>query len=75
MLGPGYTDDQIQAAIAGARSEVLRNASPEIRDQCIDVIVSVIGDVWTLVISAGALSTLSSCFLTRERFITPKALA
>ena len=71
VLGPGYTDDQIQAAIAGARSEVLRNAPPEIRDQCIDVIVSVIGDVWALVISAGALSTLSSCFLSRERFITP----
>ncbi|KAI1097407.1 MFS general substrate transporter [Jackrogersella minutella] len=72
VLGPGYTDTQIQAAIAGARSEVLTNATPEIRAQCINVLVSVISDVWVLVISAGALYTLSSCFLTRKRFITPK---
>ncbi|OTA91149.1 hypothetical protein M434DRAFT_22550 [Hypoxylon sp. CO27-5] len=45
VLGPGYTGSQIQAAIAGARSEVLTNAPPEIRDQCINVLLSVIGDV------------------------------
>ncbi|KAI1395598.1 MFS general substrate transporter [Hypoxylon fuscum] len=72
VLGSGYTDTQIQAAIAGARSEILTNATPEIRDQCINVLVSVIGDVWALVIAAGALYTVSSCFLTRGRFITAK---
>ncbi|XXG95742.1 hypothetical protein Hte_002012 [Hypoxylon texense] len=72
VLGPGYSDEQIRAAIAGARSEVLASAAPEIRDRCIDVIVSVIGDVWILVIAAGALCTLSSCFLKHERFTTPK---
>ncbi|KAI0172250.1 MFS general substrate transporter [Hypoxylon sp. FL1284] len=73
VLGPGYTDTQIQAAIAGAQSEVLTDASPEIRDQCINVLVSVISDLWIMVIAAGALYTISSCFLTRGRFITPKA--
>ncbi|OTB03022.1 hypothetical protein M426DRAFT_61163 [Hypoxylon sp. CI-4A] len=73
VLGPAYTDAQIQAAIAGARSEILTNASPEIRQQCIDVLVSVIGDIWALVFSAGALYTVCSLFLTRTRFITPKA--
>ena len=72
VLGPGYTDGQIQAAIAGARSEVLSNASPEIRARCLDVIVSVIGDIWAIVITVGVIYTVSSCFLTRERFITPK---
>ncbi|KAI1642231.1 MFS general substrate transporter [Daldinia loculata] len=72
VLGPGYTKSEIQAAIAGARSEVLTNAPPEIRAQCIDVIVSVIGDVWAMIIAAGALYTICSLFLTRGRHITPK---
>ncbi|KAI6087410.1 MFS general substrate transporter [Hypoxylon rubiginosum] len=73
VLGPGYTNTQIQAAIAGARSEILTNATPEIRDQCINVLVSVISDLWVLVIAAGAVYTISSCCLTRGRFIIAKA--
>lgn len=73
VLGPGYTDAQIQAAVAGARSEVLTDAAPEIRARCLDVLVSVIGDVWVLVIAAGALYTVCSCCLTRGRFINAKA--
>ncbi|KAB8068492.1 MFS general substrate transporter [Aspergillus leporis] len=64
-----YSDAQIQAAIAGARSELLRNATPELRAKCVDAIVKTIGDVWVMVIGAGALWTLCSLFLTRKRFL------
>ncbi|OJJ71062.1 hypothetical protein ASPBRDRAFT_196595 [Aspergillus brasiliensis CBS 101740] len=64
-----YSDAQIQAAIAGARSELLQNATPELRAKCVDAIVKTIGDVWVMVIAAGALWTLCSLFLTRKRFL------
>ncbi|KAL8917608.1 MAG: hypothetical protein Q9172_005771 [Xanthocarpia lactea] len=67
--GTGYRDEEIQAAMAGARSTVLETATPELRARCIDVIVHSISNAWILVITAGALFTLCSCFLTRRRFL------
>jgi hypothetical protein len=64
-----YSEDQIQAAIAGARSELLRNVTPELRAKCVDAIVKTIGDVWVMVVAAGGLWTLCSLFLTRKRFV------
>jgi hypothetical protein len=70
VLGPlGYGDQQIQAAVAGARSQVLQQVSPEVRTRCLDVIVRSISRCWILVIVAGALYTLCSVFLTRSRWI------
>ncbi|KAL8975228.1 MAG: hypothetical protein Q9197_000531 [Variospora fuerteventurae] len=68
--GTGYSNEEIQAAITGARSAVLETATPELRALCIDVIVHSIGKAWILVITAGALFTLCSCFLTRRRFLS-----
>ena len=68
--GTGYSDSDIQAAIAGAKSTVLGTAPPKLRAQCIDVIVQSIRDVWVMVIAAGALYILCSCFLTRRRFLS-----
>ncbi|KAL4940536.1 major facilitator superfamily domain-containing protein [Aspergillus oleicola] len=65
-----YTDTDIWAAIAGARSEILRSVSPEVREQCVDAIVETIGDVWVMVIATGALWTVFSLFLTRKRFVS-----
>ncbi|KAM5479526.1 hypothetical protein McanCB56680_005454 [Microsporum canis] len=69
LAGTEYTDKEIQAAIAGARSTVLQNATPELRAKCIDAIVQSIGNAWVLVITAGALWTVCSCFLSRKRFL------
>ena len=67
LAGTGYSDSEIQAAIAGAQSEILRTASPELRARCLEVIVQGIDSVWVMVIAAGALWTLCSLFLTRSR--------
>ncbi|KAI0182378.1 major facilitator superfamily domain-containing protein [Xylaria flabelliformis] len=72
ILGPEYTSDNIQAAIAGARSNLLSSVQPEIRDAIIDVIVGAINKVWILVIAAGAVHTACSIFLTRSRFVAPR---
>ena len=67
--GAGYSNHEIQAAIAGAKSTVLETATPELRAYSINVIVHSISDTWVLVITAGALYTICSCFLTRKRFL------
>lgn len=70
LSGTGYSKDEIRAAIAGTRSQVLETASPELRARCVDAIVRTIDDVWIMVIVAGALWTICSFFLTRKRFLT-----
>ena len=70
VLGEGnYPDSEIQSAITGARSGLLRSVSPDVLEQSIDAIVRTIGDIWVMVLAAGALWTLSSLFLTRKRFL------
>ncbi|KAF2644127.1 MFS general substrate transporter [Massarina eburnea CBS 473.64] len=73
VLGPGYTEDEIRAAITGARSAVLEHTTPEVHAQAVDAIVDAISNVWIMVIAAGALWTVSSMFLHRARFQTPKS--
>lgn len=69
LAGTDYPDKEIRAAIAGAKSTVLETATPELRARCIDVIVHSIGKAWILVITAGALWTVCSIFLSRKRFL------
>lgn len=72
LAGQEYSDSEIQGAIAGARSDLLASLSPDLRARCLDVIVESIGKCWILVIAAGSCYTLSSCFLTRTRFVHTK---
>ncbi len=67
LAGTGFPDTEIQAAIAGARSTVLQQASPALRAKCIDVIVRSIDDAYAMSIAAGALYVVCACFLKRER--------
>ncbi|KAH8650850.1 major facilitator superfamily domain-containing protein [Tricladium varicosporioides] len=66
--GQGFPDAEIQAAIAGAKSVILRTTTPELKAKCIDVIVRSIGDCWIMVLAAGACYTACSLFLSRKRF-------
>lgn len=74
LAGRGLSDSQIQGAIAGARSDLLDSLDSELRARCIDVIVDSIAKCWILVVAAGALYTLCSCFLTRKRFESQPAV-
>ena len=64
----GYSDTEIREVIAGARSSLLADVSPEVREQALDSIVRSIDDVYVMVIAAGALYVVCSCFLPRKRF-------
>ena len=69
----GYSDGEIRTAVAGARSTILQEVTPELRDRAIGVIVHNIDNVWLMVVAGGALYMVSSLFLSRSRFIRPAA--
>lgn len=60
--------EDIRAAVAGSRSKVFETISPELRARCLDILVDTISKIWIMVIVAGALLTVCSCFLSRRRF-------
>lgn len=57
----------IQGAVAGAKSQLLQNLSPELRAEALDVIVDSIDNVYIMAIAAGAVYVVCSCFLKRSR--------
>ncbi|KAL1880852.1 hypothetical protein Plec18167_003387 [Paecilomyces lecythidis] len=63
---PGVPRDQIEAAIQGA-SGLLDTLSPDIRIKVLESIVSGISTAYILVIAAGALVTILSVLMKRER--------
>ncbi|TVY20068.1 Efflux pump patC [Lachnellula arida] len=58
---------EIQEAIAGAGSAFVKSLSPEIRDQVLDAIVTAMSKTYVLVITAGALVTVLSLAMKREK--------
>ncbi|KAJ5889079.1 hypothetical protein N7495_009120 [Penicillium taxi] len=68
LAGLGFSDSEIQTAIAGAQSAILEQISPELRAKCIQIIVRSIGYDWLLVVVAGALQLICALFLTKKRF-------
>jgi hypothetical protein len=67
VFGNTMPEADIQAAIAGTQSSILENLSPELRARAVDAIVSAIGSVYILVITAGTLCLVCSIFLKREK--------
>jgi hypothetical protein len=63
----GYSDAEIKAAVAGAKSTVLANADSEVRTEALKVIIKAINDVYLMITAAGVLYIICSCFLPRKR--------
>lgn len=68
LVGTDFSDAGIHAAVAGVRSTALEQLHPDLRARCVDAVIKSINDVWVLVIVAGSVSVLCSCFLSRERY-------
>ncbi|CAI7658272.1 unnamed protein product [Penicillium discolor] len=64
---PSVPSAQIQAAILGAQSDLVKNLSPELKTRVLDAIVKAIGDTYILTIAGGALVALLSLLLRREK--------
>lgn len=76
ILGPaGYSTADIQAAIAGARSKALTSAPADLRAATLEVLISVIGDCYLLVVVSGALLIICAACMHWERLHVKGAVA
>lgn len=64
---PGVPTAEIQQAIAGAGSQFFNDLSGPVRDQVLKAIVAAMSKTYILVITAGALVTVLSLAMKRER--------
>ena len=67
LEGLGFTDQDIRAALAGAKSRVFTSVTPEVRDKVIEGVVKAINYAYILVIVAGAVILLCSFAMKREK--------
>ena len=68
ILSPaGYSDEDVTAAIAGARSAVLQSAPEDAKSAALDVLVEAIDDAYILIIVSGALMLICSLLMRREK--------
>ncbi|KAJ5369522.1 Major facilitator superfamily domain general substrate transporter [Penicillium cosmopolitanum] len=72
---PNTPTAEIQQTITGAGSTLFDNLSAVDRQRVLDVIVSALSTTYALVITAGALVTVLSLLLKRERLFVPPAAA
>jgi MFS family permease len=62
-----FTEQNIQAALAGAKSDVFSSVAPAVREKLIAVIVDGIGDVYVLMIVAGGVSLVAAVLMKGEK--------
>lgn len=67
LVGQGFSAEDIHAALAGAKSNIFTNVSPEVRQAVIAGIVKAINDGYILVIVSGVVTLIASLFLRWER--------
>ena len=72
---PLVPEGQVRAAIAGSSADFVESLDPDVRQQVIEAIVDAVGRTYILLITAGALVTVLSLIMKREKlFIQPVAL-
>jgi hypothetical protein len=67
VQGLGFTDQDIHAALAGAKSAIFTSADEEVKAKVIAGIVKAINDGYILMIASGIVSIVASAFMKYER--------
>lgn len=67
LADKGYSEADIQSAIAGARSTLLEELPPDLKAKALDVIVNSIDKIYIMAIAAGGLYIIASCLLPIHR--------
>ncbi|KAF2104439.1 MFS general substrate transporter [Rhizodiscina lignyota] len=74
LRGNGFTDNQIHAALAGAKSGIFESTSAQIKERATNAVVKAISDGYILVITAAALGTICALLMKKEKvFLMPTA--
>ncbi|KAI0394861.1 MFS general substrate transporter [Xylariaceae sp. FL0594] len=63
----GYSDEDVTAAISGARSVVLQSAPADVKREALAILVAAIDDCYLLIIISGAILILCAAFMKREK--------
>ncbi|KAL7937736.1 major facilitator superfamily domain-containing protein [Trichoderma chlorosporum] len=71
----GFTDAQLHGAIAGTQSQVLGDASEEIKNLALAAIIREMGRVYILVIVAGAVCLIGALGMRREKLFMKPSVA
>lgn len=72
---PDMPPEDIQAAIEGAASEFVKSLSPDLQHRVLGAIVDAISTAYALVIAAGALVTVLSLAMKREKLFMETGVA
>ncbi|KAL5120856.1 hypothetical protein ACEQ8H_001337 [Pleosporales sp. CAS-2024a] len=75
QLLPDVPHSEIQAAIEGTASDLVKNLDPGMRDRVLGVIVNAISMAYALVIAAGSLVTVLSFLMKREKLFMEPGVA
>ncbi|KAI0198221.1 putative MFS transporter [Astrocystis sublimbata] len=67
LVPAGFSEEDVTAAIAGARSVVLQTAPPEVKRPALEILVTAINDTYILIIVSGAILILCALLMKRER--------
>lgn len=67
--GLNFSNSDVSSAVAGSRSVVFADLTPEVRVLAIDAIVIAIQRVWVLLIAAGAFAVICSMLMRLEKLI------
>lgn len=76
VLGPlGFSDTDIQSAVAGAQSPVFARMDPDVRSRAVLAITDGMRLSFTLIIISGGMMILASAFMKREKLFGKVVLA
>jgi hypothetical protein len=75
LIPVGYSEVDVMAAIAGARSAVLQSAPPDVRSAALNVLVEAIDDAYTLIIISGGILIVCSILMKHEKVTMTLAAA
>ncbi|MCJ1411563.1 hypothetical protein MMC19_005653 [Ptychographa xylographoides] len=67
LAGHGFSDAELHSAVAGSQSAVFTTISPELKHVAVEAITTAMSKVYILVITAGAVTLVSSLFMRREK--------
>ncbi|KAF3018081.1 hypothetical protein E8E14_003603 [Neopestalotiopsis sp. 37M] len=67
LVPAGYSEEDVTAAISGARSAVLQSAPADLKQSALEIIVGAIDDTYILIIISGAILIICSALMKRER--------
>jgi hypothetical protein len=75
LEGLGFTDQDIHASLAGAKSRVLTSVTAAVRVEVMEGVVKAINDAYILVIVAGAIMVICSLLMRKEKLFMETAVA